>query len=133
MVKIKTDAIRFLAIAVLMIVFAACGSNRQKPISDLRELCAELTGGSAEYSEDDWASAKAYFDDISGDIEVYRTEYTQDELNEISQLKGECTRYFAHYFVNSVEHHIGETIEQVKGGLRGVGQTIEEKMEKYNQ
>lgn len=84
------------------------------PIEQLEELTEEIRIHHAEYTVSDWKKAYAQYKQISAEMEKHR--YSDEEVEKIRQLEGECVGYFTKSAVKSLEG-IGSEIKDFFDGF----------------
>ena len=88
--------------AAILLTLSSCVSSRQAAINDLRNFTQNMQRNSYNYSLDDWASAGKEYYNINKKIKKHATEYTDSEMQEISNLSGQCVRNFSEGAVTKV-------------------------------
>lgn len=99
---------------IAVIMLASC-QTKQSAISDLRALNQEIRMNSESYSFIDWTKAGKRYYNINKKITKNAGDYSDEELQEISDLNGQCMRSFTEGAVTKV----GGAIQMLKSFLGG--------------
>lgn len=114
MKRYSSLAVAFMAI---MLAFTSC-QTKQSAISDLRQLSQEMQMYGNNYSINDWKEAGQRYYDINKRIKKHTGDYTNDEVQEISELNGKCVRSFTEGAVTKVQGAVGALKSFVDGFLK---------------
>lgn len=102
----------------LFICLSAC-TTKQGPISDLANLTEEVKTYGASYSEDDWKSVAEELDAIEKEMELYKKEYTNEELKEIGRLKGILLAQYTKNSFKSIKEDVESATKEAEGLIDG--------------
>ena len=115
--KLKTIA--FVSICFFAIVCLSACSTRRGPINDLTYLAEKVKNDSPRFTEEDWASVNRDLDAIEKSIELYKSEYTAEEHQEIGRLKGIILAQRTKYSIKSVKSKIKKAVNEAEGLVEG--------------
>lgn len=104
----------FFAAAIVLLTAASC-STKQSAINDLRSLNQKMQISGDYYSINDWEKAGKEFYSINKRIAKHAGKYNDQQLQEISELNGECVRSFTDGAINKVQG----AVNMVKGFIGG--------------
>jgi outer membrane protein assembly factor BamD (BamD/ComL family) len=109
---------KIILILSLIICFslASC-SQRQSAINDLRNLTERLEKRSQNFSEEDWQKATDDYSKINDKIS--KNNYSDKEMQEIGELRGKCSYYFAKGYVNGIQKKVNEATNAINGAVKG--------------
>lgn len=83
----------------------------------LENLVAEAQSHSKDYTADDWAQFITEYKTI--DSLLLLDEFTQEEYNHISELKGQCAGYLVKAGASQFKEQIGNTVKGFFNALSG--------------
>lgn len=106
-----------IAAIVFCAMFASC-STQQSAIRDLRSFTTELQMNSETYTLKDWKNAGERYVKINKRIAKHTADYTEEEVQEISELNGKCTRSFTEGAVNKINGAANAIGSFIKGFLK---------------
>ena len=89
-------------LGVILLSLTSC-QTKQSAIYDLRSLSQELQINSSNYSINDWQEAGERYYKINKRISKHTGDYTDAEIQEISQLNGKCVKSFTEGAVTKVK------------------------------
>ena len=95
----KTVGIMVCGLALLML--ASC-QTKQSAINDLRSLQQEIAINGGNYSVNDWKKAGEEYYNVNQKLKKHMGEYSDAEVQEISELNGKCVRSFTEGAVTKV-------------------------------
>lgn len=114
----------FLMSTILFVSFSliACNPSRsanpsQTALHDLEVLTNDMEANHASYTEEDWENAAASYAAVKEELAKYK--YTDEEIKEISRLKGKCSTYFAKRKIHNATKQIGKTVKKLGGNING--------------
>lgn len=91
----------YFAIISLVVLFSSC-QTKQSAISELRTINQEITINGDNYSFNDWVKAGKKYYEVNKKISKHTGDYSDEELQEISKLNGQCVRHFTEGAVTKV-------------------------------
>lgn len=118
LIRKKLRSLIILFCVSLFFCLTAC-TTKQGPISDLANLTEEVKTYGASYSEDDWKSVAKELDAIEKEIELYKDEYTNEELKEIGRLKGILLVQHTKNTVKSIKERVESAVNETEGLIEG--------------
>lgn len=89
--KVMKKIVTFCFLAAILLT--SC-QTKQSAISDLRTLNQEIRLNADNYSINDWSKVGKRYYDINKNITKHAGDYTDAEMQEISNLNGQCLRSF---------------------------------------
>lgn len=115
--KVKKTLLMLAMVVATCIVTTSCGT-KWTAMNDLRKFTAEVDANGADYTVEDWKAAAAEYQKIDKRLAQY--EYTQEEVAEISRLKGECTGSFVRNVTTNLAGKVQTGVTAVKSFLEGI-------------
>lgn len=107
----------YCVLLALCLAFVSCTDKKQKPLDDLRKIENELEMDSATYTDEQWDSASARYDQVTAQLDQYK--YSDEELREIGYLKGKCAGYFTKRTVKEIGEELNSAAQQLAGAVQG--------------
>ena len=105
----------FLMVAIAASMALTSCSTKQSAINDLRALSQEMQIRGDSYSLNDWKAAGQEYYNINQRIGKHAGDYTDAQMEEISELNGRCIRSFTEGAISKVTG----AMNMVKGFLKG--------------
>lgn len=93
---------KLLFVAALLLTLTSCQTKRTA-INDLRTLSNEMQVYGDNYSLNEWKDAGKRYYNINKRIKGHMADYSDEEVQEISRLNGQCLRSFTQGAVNKVQ------------------------------
>ena len=103
----------------MSLIMLSCTTSRKDPIVKLEDLVKDIRIHHQEYTTADWKQAYAEFEEISAEMENY--QYTEEEMEKIGRLEGEC----AGYFMKSTVKSLGGIENEIKGFVEGFKESLD--------
>lgn len=116
--------------SLLMILFAcvaltACNS-KEGTMNDLRQLKAEVSANSDNYTVEDWKKFLTEFQKADSLLNTY--ELTEEEKAEIRSLKNQCTKYVvkgsakvaASEFKDALNGAVNDAVDGAANAVKGL-------------
>lgn len=125
MVSFKNIAL-YLTCALFILCTIGCHS-KQSPINRLEKLSEEIQSNAQDYTKEDWKASAEELELIEDEIEQYKSEYTDEELEEIGRLKGICLAQFTKHSIRTFKDGFEDVIKEAEGLLEGFSQGLEDK------
>ena len=110
---------KLLSFLVLSLIMLSCTTNRKDPITKLEELVKDIRIHHQQYTVADWKQAYTEYEGISAEMENY--QYTEEEMEKVGRLEGECVGYFMKSAVRSV----GGIENEIKGFVDGFKESLD--------
>lgn len=107
--------------------FVSC-DRKMDLIKDLEEVSYDLETNSSHYSEDDWQAVERSLIDISNELDLYKQEYTDEELVYIGKLKGKCAVYIGKHELNNAIDESARNVLELLGTFKGVTETLSKEL-----
>ena len=117
--EIEFSKVKLVAMLLLCLFLFSCSVGKQNPINQLEKLTEDIREHHEEYSTADWKEAYARYEQIAADMENY--QYTNEEVEKIGKLEGECVGYFMKSAVKSLDGLESE----IKGFFEGFNNSME--------
>lgn len=117
--KTNSNIIHFILCLVYLFVFTSCES-KQTPINQLKDLVEDIQKNASEYTDDDWYASAEELELIDRKIELYQSEYTNEELIEIGRLKGVYTAQLAKHSIKALKKDVNDTMKEAEGFIEGL-------------
>lgn len=115
----------FKGLIVMFIIFSFVSCDRRmNPIRALEEVSHDLETNSSHYNEDDWQAVERSLIDISNELDLYRQEYTDEELVYIGKLKGKCAVYIGKHELKNAIDESARNVLELFGAFKGVTETL---------
>lgn len=108
---------KLLAIFAVLLAITSC-QTKQTAIGDLRSLSQEIQINGSNYSINDWKRAGERYYDINKRISKHTGDYTDAEVQEISELNGKCVRSFTEGAVTKVQGAVSALKSFIDGFLK---------------
>lgn len=108
---------KLLAVCAVMLTLVSC-QTKQTAINDLRSLSQEIQLYGNNYSINDWKTAGERYYDINKRISKHTGDYTDAEVQEISELNGRCVRSFTEGAVTKVQGAVSALKSFIDGFLK---------------
>lgn len=122
---------KFLLIVLIFFCFYSC-KDKETPIVELEEISIDLKNNSNTYNEEDWLTVTERLNNVENELEKYKPEYTDKELEKIGYLKGVCAAYLFKQNLKTTSRQIHDAIIMLKGSLNGVFETVKEDSTYWN-
>lgn len=101
---------------IMLIGITSCDSS-QSAIKDLGVLLNEIEENYQSYTDEDWETISIAYSAIEEELAKY--EYTDEELKEISRLRGKYVGYLTKHSLEDLEKQINEIPKQIEGAIEG--------------
>ena len=101
----------------IMLIIASCSDKKTDVLNDFEAFTEELVSNYKDYTQDDWDVAQNQFGQINEELEQY--DYSDEELNRIGELKGQCFAVFAKHTASNLKNTIQRVGKEVEGFLDG--------------
>lgn len=110
-----------LAIVVVVAMMSSC-STSTSALNDLRSLSNKIEAEGATYGYSDWARVASKYYDVDQKIvkHIQKREYTDQEMEEIGVLQGECIGGFAKGLGQNLSNAAANIGSLVKGLVKGI-------------
>ncbi|WP_418553610.1 hypothetical protein [Prevotella sp.] len=122
---------KLLLIVLIFFCFYSC-KDKETPIGELEEISIDLKNNSNTYNEEDWLTVTNKLNEVENELEKYKPEYTDEELEKIGYLKGVCATYLFKQNLKTTSRQIHDAIIMLKGSLNGVFETVKEDSTYWN-
>jgi len=103
----------------LSLILLSCTTNPKDPIAKLEDLVKDIRIHHQQYTAVDWKQAFAEYENISVEMENY--QYTEEEMEKVGRLEGECVGYFMKGAVRS----LGGIENEIKGFVDGFKESLD--------
>lgn len=113
---------RFLPLLMLSLMLAACNPS-QTAVDDLQKLTERIEQKSDKWSEADWDDAMQYYVELCQTIDRY--DYTDEQQNQIGELKGRCKAKFRKHMIKGAEEDLQEAGKELQDAFIELGGAIE--------
>lgn len=115
--KKKTILLAFAAVVMM----SSC-STSESALNDLRNLSHKIEVEGATYGYSDWARVASKYYDVDQKIvkHIQKREYTDQEMEEIGVLQGECVGGFAKGLGQNLSNAASNIGSLVKGLVKGI-------------
>lgn len=107
---------KFLLIVLIFFCFYSC-KDKETPIGELEEISIDLKNNSNTYNEEDWLTVTERLNNVENELEKYKPEYTDKELEKIGYLKGVCAAYLFKQNLKTTSRQIHDAIIMLKAVL----------------
>lgn len=93
---------KLLFVAALLLALTSCQTKRTA-INDLRTLSNEMQVYGDNYSLNEWKDAGQRYYNINKRIKNHMADYSDEEVQEISKLNGQCLKSFTQGAIDKVK------------------------------
>lgn len=114
----------FLSIALAVLMTACAPSTKQDYMVEFGQFIETISEKSSEYDADDWASADADFEKMSG--EWYDEFEAEMSIGDKMQVVAWITAYNYHKGVSKTGDAIDELSNDINEGLKDLGKGLED-------
>ena len=104
-----------IGIVILLGVFAC--DYRKSAIKDFKDLVDNIENNYKLYTDEDWEAISISYYAI--EEELAKHEYTDEELREISRLRGKYVGFLSKYSLDDLERQINDIPIQIEGAIEG--------------
>ena len=130
-INVMNNLTKLLLIVLIFFCFYSC-KDKETPIGELEEISIDLKNNSNTYNEEDWLTVTNKLNEVENELEKYKPEYTDEELEKIGYLKGVCATYLFKQNLKTTSRQIHDAIIMLKGSLNGVFETVKEDSTYWN-
>lgn len=130
-INVMNNLTKLLLIVLIFFCFYSC-KDKETPIGELEEISIDLKNNSNTYNEEDWLTVTNKLNEVENELEKYKPEYTDEELEKIGYLKGVCATYLFKQNLKTTSKQIHDAIIMLKGSLNGVFETVKEDSTYWN-
>lgn len=113
----KKIALILANVALCATMLCSC-ATKGSAIRDLRSFANEIDRNGASYTVTDWKAAAVEYEKIEKKLNRY--EYTAQETEEISRLKGQCVGSFVRNVADNASGKVKTAVSAVKGFIEGI-------------
>ncbi|MCQ2220798.1 MAG: hypothetical protein MJZ12_05360 [Prevotella sp.] len=104
----------YFAIISLVVLISSC-QTKQSAINDLRSISQDIAINGDNYSFNDWTKVGKKYYEVNKKIAKHTGDYSDQELQEISKLNGQCVKGFTEGAVTKV----GGAMQMLKSFIGG--------------
>lgn len=104
--------------AVLMLALTTSCSTQQRAINQMRNLTYDIENHGEDFTPQDWQMAYEDYKQINQKID--NRKLTNDQRQEVGELKGRCVSKFAKCAVKSVVSGVTGAISEAAGIINGI-------------
>ncbi|MBQ0016399.1 MAG: hypothetical protein KBT04_05395 [Bacteroidales bacterium] len=90
----------------------------------MERLTSKIQHNATEYTEAEWQEIVDELEEIEGQLEQHRSQYTDEELREIGRLEGICFAQLTKYSILSFQDRIDDALTEVDGIMEGFLQEL---------
>jgi len=112
-----------ISMIALGLFLVSCTDKKISALKELESFTEEIKYSSDHYTQDEWDNAQNEFCIICEELDNY--DYTDEELNYIGRMKGECTALFARHTVSDLKKSLNRIGQEVKGFVEGFTEEVE--------
>ncbi|MDO4497363.1 MAG: hypothetical protein Q4B58_06005 [Bacteroidales bacterium] len=116
-------------LAAMAIVASAClcscAPDKNSAMKKLERITNDVEANYKEYTQADWEQFMNDYREADSLINVFRKEYTQEELEAIGRNKGRCAGYLVKGAVNKGKQQLESAGKKVKSMIEGFSDAVE--------
>jgi len=102
---------------ILATAFVACSGPKEETVERLRVLYEDAKAHSKEYSDEQWQAYLVEWQQVDSLLSLY--EFSEEELAEISPMKGRCGAYAMKAASVDASKQITNALQESRGVFKG--------------